>query len=183
MQRGQYLLKNSFASYEMPPTRTIYWDSCIFIAWLKDEKRQHHEMDGVYECVNEVESGRTRLITSVTTRMEVYESDLSLEVKDRYDSFLKRRTVHLLDQDLRISELGREIREYYHRQKGIDGLPELTTPDATHLATAIHHGVDAFWTFDDGRHGGRGLLSLNGNVAGHPLTICKPVATQLRLEI
>lgn len=115
--------------------------------------------------------------------MEVYESGLSPDVKDRYSSFLKRRTVHLVDQDLRISDLGREIREYYHRQRAIDGLPELTIPDATHLATAIHYGVDEFWTFDDGRHGGRGLLSLNGNVAGHQLTICKPVATQLLLEI
>lgn len=167
----------------MLPTRTIYWDSCIFIAWLKDEKRQNHEMDGVYECINDVESGRTRLITSVITRLEVYESDLLPVVRARYNSFLQRRTVHLLDQDLRISDLGRKIREYYHRQREIDGLPELTTPDATHLATAIHYGVAAFWTFDDGRHGGRGLLSLNGNVADYPLIICRPIAQQLRLEI
>jgi hypothetical protein len=89
--------------------------------------------------------------------------------------------VQLLDNDLRVSALAREIREYYEAQSKIDGLPRLTTPDAIHVATAIHYKADAFWTFDDGGYGGRSLLSLNGNVAGHPLVVCKPVATQLRL--
>jgi len=165
----------------MPQVRIIYWDSCIFLAWLKDEKRPNHEMDGIYECVREVEIGKTRLITSVITKIEVYEADLSTEVRQKYDALLRRRSVQLLDQDLRISDLGRQIREFYHQQSRIDGLPELTTPDATHLATAIHYKADGFWTFDNGRHGGRSLLSLNGNVAGYPLTICKPRATQLFL--
>jgi predicted nucleic acid-binding protein len=165
----------------MPPTKTIYWDACIFIAWIKGEKRPNNEMDGVFECVAEVEKGRTRLITSVVTRTEVFEADLSLEVKQKYADLLNRRSVQLLDNDLRVSNLAREIREYYDRQSNIDGVSPLTALDAIHLATAIHYKVDAFWTFDDGGYGGRSLLSLNGNVAGYPLVICKPVAKQLRL--
>ena len=166
----------------MPLIRTIYWDSCIFIAWLKDEKRQPGEMDGIYECAEEVEAGHIRIITSVLTRTEVFEADLSQEIKNKYSQFLNRRNVQLLDQDLRVSDLAREIREYYQKQSQIDGLPGFPVADAVHLATAIHYRVDAFWTFDNGGHKARSLLSLNGNVAGYSLVITKPVATQMRLQ-
>jgi predicted nucleic acid-binding protein len=165
----------------MPQTKLVYWDSCIFIAWLKDENRPNGEMAGVYECVQHVEARRARLITSVMTRTEVFEAELSVETRERYAQLLKRRNVQMLDQDLRVSNLAREVREYY-RQRGLeDGLPGLTAADAVHLATAIHYKADAFYTFDDGKKGGRSLLSLNGNVAGHPLLICKPEFTQYRL--
>src|SRR4030042_1515648 len=73
LPRATRLLKNLYADFAMPQVRIIYWDSCIFLAWLKDEKRPNHEMDGIYECVREVEIGKTRLITSVITKIEVYE--------------------------------------------------------------------------------------------------------------
>jgi len=167
----------------MPPISTIYWDSCIFIAWLKNEQRAPGEMDGVYECVSNVQSGRARLITSVLTRTEVFEANLEQHVRDQYSLLLNRRNCQILDNDLRVSNLAREIREYYQNQSKLDGLPDLATPDAIHLATAIHYNANAFWTFDDGGRGGRSLLSLNGNVAGHPLVVCKPVATQLWLGV
>jgi len=166
----------------MPPNNIIYWDSCIFIAWLKDEKRPGNEMDGVYECVEETERNRTFIITSVLTKTEVLEADLILEAKDKYQRLLSRRNVQLIDNDLRVSNLAGEIREYYKNIKKHDGLPGLTTPDAVHLATAIHYRAHFFWTFDNGGYGSRSLLSLSGNVAGYPLVICKPAATQLRLS-
>lgn len=161
-----------------PPCKVIYWDSCIFIAWIMDEQRPNGEMSGIYECVQEVEARRTRLITSVMTRTEVFEANLPPDVKERYARLLNRRNVLVLDQDLRVSVIARGIREYY--QDAEDRLPGLSTPDAVHLATAIHYKADAFYTFDDGKRGSRSLLSLNGNVAGHSLMICKPRFTQYR---
>jgi len=161
----------------MLPTKLIYWDSCIFLAWLKDEDRPEGEMDGVYECVEGVERNTVRLITSVLTRTEVLEADLDDHTRNLYSQLLKRRNVQLVDNDLRVSNLAREIREYY-REK-----PSLKTDDAIHLATAIHYRADAFYTFDEGKHGGRSLLSLNGNVAGYPLKVCKPEVTQYRLRL
>lgn len=167
----------------MPPVRSIYWDSCIFLAWLKDEERPPGEMDGVFECVSDVEAGRARIVTSVITRGEVFEADLEQCIKDKYSQLLNRRYCQLVDTDLRVTNIVRSIREFYQKQKEVDELPGLTMPDAIHLATAIHYKVDAFWTFDDGKKGGRSLLSLNGNVAGYPLVVCKPVAFQYRLPI
>jgi predicted nucleic acid-binding protein len=166
----------------MPPYKRVYWDSCIFIAWLKDERRADHEMDGIYECVEEVEQNRVYLFTSVATVTEVFETDLSVEIKEMYSRLLKRRNVQRMDTDLRVSELAQKIREFYVLQNRTDNRGKLSHADAVHLATAIHYSADELWTFDDGRHRGRGLLELNGNVAGHELVICKPWAKQLRLD-
>ena len=167
----------------MPQRRVVYWDSCIFIAWLKNERRPNGEMDVIAECVEQIEAGEVKLITSVIARTEVFETDLSEDIKEKYAKLLNRRNVVLLDQDLRVSELARQIREHYRDQSKQDGLAGLTSPDAIHLATAIHFKADAFYTFDQGKNGGRSLLSLDGNVAGHALHICKPFANQLRLQI
>jgi len=167
----------------MPYDKVIYWDSSIFIAWLKNEQRPLGEMDGVLEYVYLVEAKKVKLITSTLTRTEVFEANLTSEVREKYSKLLSRRNVQLIDADLRVTELARDLREYYQSQSNIDGLPGLTTADAIHLATAIHYKVDEFHTFDNGKKGGRSLLSLNGNVAGHHLTICKPPVSQYRLPI
>lgn len=161
----------------MPPAELIYWDACIFIAWLKDEKRPHNEMDGILECVTRVEKNEVRLMTSVTTRTEVFEADLTAAVKAMYTRLLQRRNVQQVDADLRVTNLARELREYYN-----SGKRKLTQPDAIHLATAIHYRADAFYTFDNGNKGDLGLLELDGNVAGRPLHICKPPVSQIRLH-
>jgi len=77
-------------------TSTIYWDSCIFIAWIKDEKRPAGEMDGVYECVDRVQAGTIRLITSVFTRTEVFESDLPAHVRSQYAALLNDVAGHAI---------------------------------------------------------------------------------------
>ena len=53
-----------------------------------------------------------------------------------------------------------------------------------YVASAIHYNASEFHTFDGKRTGKNngGLLTLNGNVAGHRLKICSPRAIQLRIE-
>ena len=154
----------------------IYWDSCIFLAWLKDENRPNREMDGVYDVANKIHKDNVILITSTFTRVEILESTLDDTAKQRLTDLFKRRNFQQVAPDNRIMDMSHEIRDYYQKQKDIDQLPTLTTPDAIHLATAIIHGVSEFHTFDenDEPRKRRALLPLNGNVAGHPLVICKP---------
>jgi hypothetical protein len=57
-----------------------------------------------------------------------------------------------------------------------------------HLACAIVYGCAEFLTFDENdirkpSRAKRGLIPLSGNVAGHRLTISKPVATAPRLRL
>src|SRR5204863_497117 len=76
--------------------------------------------------------------------------------------------------DPRIASLLADIKSFCRKLNSKDGRGELTDFDATHLATAIHYRASAFHTFDNGGRRARGLLELNGNVAGYPLVICKP---------
>jgi hypothetical protein len=84
------------------------------------------------------------------------------------------------------TKLTSEIRDYYCNSDF-----ELLTPDAIHLATAIHLQADEFQTFDGTKkHPPRnkkykrcGLPSLDGDVAGHKLQIVKPNVAQFELKI
>ena len=53
-----------------------YWDACLFIAWLKDEKRKPGEMEGLAEVVSMIDRKDVVLITSVVSKTEVLESTL-----------------------------------------------------------------------------------------------------------
>jgi len=164
--------------------RTIYWDSSIFLAWLKDENRPDNEMDGVYACVQDVEESKFLLVTSnETLNLEVLEAKMTKPARAKLYALFERRNVQLLPYDLRVQALAKEIREYYALEQVKTGQKMVTSEDAKHLASAIHYRVDALYTFDSGKKGGRSLLALNGSVAGHPLTICKPPVGQMRLDL
>ncbi|TAL45148.1 MAG: type II toxin-antitoxin system VapC family toxin [Methylovulum sp.] len=157
----------------MPTRKSLYyWDSPIFISWLQDEKRKPGEMEGVFELATKFEKKEIVLITSVVTLTEVLETRISPQAAKIFERFFKRRRAVLINLDPRIASLAGSIRAYY-LQKG----KQLSTPDSQHLATAIQHKVDELHTFDEDD-----LLPLNGNVANHPLVICKPHAPQLRFE-
>jgi len=148
-----------------------YWDSCIFVAWITDEKRPPGEMEGLSEIIEEMEKGEAVIVTSVMTANEVFEYNLTSEQKQRLESTLKNPDIALVNVNLRISEKGRELREFYHQQKHA-----LKLPDSIHLATALLFEVNKLHTFDDK------LLRYDGNVMGKNLKICKPMSKQPKLN-
>jgi hypothetical protein len=77
-----------------------------------------------------------------------------------------------------------EIRAYHKASTKKNALKNIRTPDAIHLASAIHYDATEFHTFDGARQGQNpgGLLSLDGNVGGHRLKISTPHAQQLRIR-
>jgi predicted nucleic acid-binding protein len=152
----------------------IYWDTSVLLAWIKDEPRPNHEMDGVNDIADKIHKNNIILLTSVITDTEVLDSMLNDSEKQRLADFFKHPNCQKVDVDPKISQLTSNIRDYYQQQKLINNSPTLTVPDAIHLATAIHYEANAFHTFDEGKKGGLNLLSLNGNVAGNPLVVCKP---------
>ena len=80
--------------------------------------------------------------------------------------------------------MAHDLRDYYAERADQYGGKTLATPDALHVSTAILYRVDEFHTFDGGGLGkSLGLLPLNGNIGGHKLVICKPLATTLELDL
>lgn len=142
------------------------------------EKRIDHEMDGVHDFIDRVKSGETTLIVLRNTMFEEVQLR-TVEAGQKFSALMMRKAVELPSLDLRVERLASDLRTYY----SINGPKELHLKDSYHLATAIHYKADAFYTFDEGNKGGISLLSLNGNVAGRPLLICKPPVTQGRLFV
>lgn len=154
----------------------IYWDTCVFLAWIKDEDRPNNEMMGVNDVAMKISKDHVILLTSEITMSEILEATLTDEAKAKLADIFKRRNCQRASIDNKIVQLCSEIRNYYQQRKAIDGLPTIEVPDAIHLATAIHYGAAEFHTFDERDDHGkkRALLPLNGNVASYPLIICKP---------
>lgn len=154
--------------------KIIGWDSCIFLAWLQDEKREIGVMEGIEEVVRKIHSNEVILLTSQMTKIEVLEGRLTSDAQKKFEGVFNRRNCQMVDITSRVSEKSHFIRNYYD-QKGI----KLSSPDCIHLATAIIHNADEFHTLDgSGRKRNGDLIPLNGNVAGHKLKICVPYAGQ-----
>jgi hypothetical protein len=116
-------------------------------------------------------------MTGDIMRLEVLKDRIPPDKLPIFEAFCRRRNVRIVNclTDPRIASLLAEIKTFYRKLSAKDRKPELSDLDATHLATAIHFKATAFYTFDAGKkQKSRGLLPLNGNVAGHPLVIRKP---------
>jgi predicted nucleic acid-binding protein len=152
-----------------------YWDACIFLAWLQDERpprRKPGEMEGLAEIVDEVERGDAVVVTSALTQTEVLSADFTEEQKTRFDRAFQRPSCVVVNVDQRIARLASEIRDRF-RGEG----KRIQTPDAVHMASALIVGADALHTFDDK------LLGLDGQVlsatpVSRTLCICKPSGQQ-----
>jgi predicted nucleic acid-binding protein len=159
-----------------------YWDSCLFLAWIKDEERQTGDMDGVREVIERVKRRDAKIITSVLTISEVLESKLPAGMKTLIDGLMKR--VNRVGMEIKIARMAHDLRDYYVQRSAEFGGKTIAVPDAIHLATAILYRVTEFHTFDGGGIGKTlGLLPLSGNVGGHRLTICKPQARNPQLDL
>ncbi|MGA7563276.1 MAG: type II toxin-antitoxin system VapC family toxin [Desulfobaccales bacterium] len=151
----------------MDKTKRIYWDSCIFIALIADEKRNPGETSGISDVVQEVDANKITLVTSVISRVEVLR-DLGID-RDKYINVLKRPNIQETEVNKTIAQMAGDIRHQFQ----VAGICKLTTPDAIHLATAIYAEVDEFHTFDgEGRQ--PGLIDLSGHEIIKGLKITKP---------
>ncbi len=159
-----------------------YWDSCLFLAWIKDEERQTGDMDGVREVIERVKRRDAKIITSVLTITEVLDSKLPAGMKTLIDGLMMR--VNRVGMEIKIARMAHDLRDYYVQRSAEFGGKTIAVPDAIHLATAILYRATEFHTFDGGGIGkSLGLLPLSGNVGGHRLTICKPQARSPQLDL
>jgi predicted nucleic acid-binding protein len=155
----------------------IYWDSAVFIAFLSQEKtRTKAELAGIDQVVEAFDRGNCVLVTSIITKAELLPSKFGKEEYKKLSGLWKRKQFQPMEITESIIDLANEIRDYY-ATKG-EKVP--ATPDSIHLATAIKAKADVFQTFDGGKK--RGLLQLDGNVAGYNLSIKVPFDPQQKLS-
>ena len=84
----------------MPTTRrVVYWDSCVWIAWLMDEPRDQDEMDGIAECVEMVESGKWVILSSVEIYKEILTERVGQEARKLLDEVCKRPQIQMAPLD------------------------------------------------------------------------------------
>lgn len=163
----------------------FYWDTAPLIAWIRDEQRDDpSEMDGLAEVIDLVERDRAILMISVLWRAEILDALSTPEEKARLIDIFQRRYIQELAIDARIMDLASEIRSFHASDTRKSVMKNIRTPDAIHLASAIHYEATEFHTFDGKKRDGTPskLLTLSGNVAGRRLIICAPKAEQLRLN-
>jgi hypothetical protein len=78
---------------------TVAWDTCIFLAWLKNERRATGEMEGVAQSVTEIENNRINVIGSSLIYGEIYEARFNDDQKKQFSDFTQRSNVDILPAD------------------------------------------------------------------------------------
>ena len=170
------------------PQRAIYWDTCIFLAWLKDEHRYDPlDLQGIQAHVESLNRGQIQIVTSTLTLVEVLQSTLDEGQSEEFSRLFRRQDCHLIPVSIPIARIASEIRNHYKERAEVDELLTVSTPDAIHLATAIWFpGCSELYTFDEVNKKGRprALIPLSGTVAAqYPLVIAKPTPGQLALSM
>lgn len=127
--------------------RRVYLDACVVIYLLEnagpfsEKARQHLARNSV-----------AHLCVSPLVRMEVLlkpmrESATTL-VSD-YEDFLAAQHWLAIDDSI------------FNRALNLRAHHGLKTPDSLHLATALHHGCQEFWTNDDRLNKAAGIMAVN----------------------
>jgi predicted nucleic acid-binding protein len=150
----------------------IYWDTAVWLAWLLNERHWPETVvAGIEDVVRHLDDGKLILFTSSITRSEIFQSRLSQEQKNKWQSMMRRSDLHEVAADSRVNDRSSAIREYHDTRK-----VKIATPDAIHLATAVLYKADEFHTMDGLDKSGkqRRVLGLNGNVGGYRLFITQP---------
>lgn len=148
----------------------IYLDSNVIIAFLKGEDESDRKAERISHCFRRIMDSEIKAISSSEIYTEILAGKFAPGAFEKIERTLfKRRNYDIVGAIPKIHKIAGGIRSHY---AGIGS--KMEAPDATHLATAIYYNVDAFYTFDGGKKGGIGLLSLDGNVAGYGLHVCKP---------
>lgn len=153
------------------PPRSVYWDSCAWIGFIKEEADKITPLRHVW---TEAQRGRYVIWTSTYSYLEVMGSPLKHgetyppeEEDDPIFAMFAQPHVRRAAVDVEIAKLARRLKREHH--------PTLSKrSDAIHLATALFHNVDELhsWNSSD-------LLPFNGKVQrrdGLPLVICVPSA-------
>jgi hypothetical protein len=140
----------------MPGPAKYFWDSCVFRAYLSDE-RNDYDVDSLIQFLEEAQDKKIQIYCSTLSVVEILPSHMKIGFPS-FEAFLSdfHGVIVSIDPNPLITSLAARLRDLPYR-KGASAGRRLGTPDAIILATAIHLEqayqikLDAFHTYDKGK--------------------------------
>ncbi|MEI9815174.1 MAG: hypothetical protein WDO18_22110 [Acidobacteriota bacterium] len=94
--------------------RKLYWDTCIFLAWIKGETCWPEDvLKGIEQSVEEWNAGRLIVVTSTITMLEILSAELTADQKLRFTKAFAHPGLQPIDVDRRVSGRASVIRQFY----------------------------------------------------------------------
>lgn len=146
--------------------RVFYWDTCVYLAWLKDEAGYRGFRPAIENMIRECREKKIEILTSTITITELLCVGVAENTRRQMEELFRLDLHKAIDVDIVIAKKAREYRMFCKTK----GIACLKTPDAVHIATAVVNEVDELHTFD------QGLLGHNGGIAEDSIAICRPAA-------
>jgi predicted nucleic acid-binding protein len=123
-------------SFVSDATQHFYWDTCVFVAYLNDERQAYgNAIDDIEQFLEESKRGDWKIYTSTITIAEIPRSRLKNRVT--FPSFVEflydyQSAIVQIAPDPNIMEAAGQLHGMLYT-KG-HGIRRLDTPDAIHLA-------------------------------------------------
>lgn len=148
----------------------IYFDSCVFISFLKG-KDEIHRAETVLKVLEDAKNGKIDLYTSHAGIAECPLADRplrrNLNGRDIVEIFFEQKFIRKVQVDKKVAFRSREIQRMsrsLNPQK-----PILKPMDAIHVASATLYGEERLFTYD-GDH----LMKYDGHPLAGNIPICEP---------
>jgi predicted nucleic acid-binding protein len=133
------------------PFQFVFWDSCVFLAWLNEEADK--PLHDIEEFISDVESGKRTMQLSAISYTEIINlidsrKPLAATAGTRFRQWVKRPGVDIYDVDPRVADKAAELKEASIALRATVPKAVLKIPDALIAATAIVYKADVLHTFD-----------------------------------
>ena len=149
-----------------------YWDTCLFLAYLQNKTEEKNLVEIVPALLRRAENGEALIVVSTLVVAEIrprstYNPDHYEVVRELF--YTDRSYLKMVALSPYIANLASTIGSNY---------PQITSPDAVHVATACSESVDVLLTQDGAsdreRRRSGGLLSFDAKIGTPPLKIAVP---------
>ncbi|MCJ2063506.1 PIN domain-containing protein [Methylobacterium sp. J-088] len=139
----------------------VYWDTCVFTAFLNNEIAAYgNYISHIEQYLEEAKAGKFKIYCSTITLAEITRGSMRNSSFGTFEEFLEDYSAAIIQitPDPNIMSLAGALRSLQYTKD--NGKRKLLTPDAIHLASAIYLKDEfkvplaALHTFDDGKSKG-----------------------------
>lgn len=150
----------------------VYWDSCIFIAFLKGENHGDSATEAIRIQAAEFDANKIVLATSTVGIMEVLSMELTDEVKDKFEKMIRRSNFVIIEANEFVARKAAVLRNHcYAKSKEAGNLNFKVTPaDAIHVSSGMAVLASKIVTTDKKDKKSKGELGMVSIAKFYPVT-------------